>query len=63
MSQIIDFHFFYVAVKRLLISKNLVVKIENLVMNYESRPFKSNPALLNQSLSTDKKMVTINMTH
>ena len=34
----IDFYFFYLVVKRLMITTNLVVKIQNLVVNHESRP-------------------------
>ena len=33
---------FNLVVKRLMITKNTVVKIENLVVNHESRPVKSN---------------------
>ena len=29
--------------KKLMITKNLVVKIQNLTVNHESRPVKSNP--------------------
>ena len=29
-----------------MITKNLVVKIQNLVMNHESRPVKLNPVLI-----------------
>ena len=36
--------FFYLVVKRLVITKNFVVKIKNLVMNHESRLVKSNTA-------------------
>ena len=32
--------------KRLMITKNLFVKVENFVMNQESRPVKSNPVYL-----------------
>ena len=35
---------FYLVVKRLMITKNLVVKIKNLVVNHESETVKSNPA-------------------
>ena len=33
-------------VKRFMITKNSVVKIQNLVMNHESRPVKSNPVII-----------------
>ena len=36
---------FYLVVKRLMITKNSVMKIKNLVVNYESRPVKSSPVL------------------
>ena len=39
-----DFYFFIV-LKRLVITKNSVVKIQNLVVNHESRPVKSNPGV------------------
>ena len=35
---------FYLVVKRLLITKNSVVKIQNLSVNHESPHIKSNPA-------------------
>ena len=34
---------FYLVVKRLVITKNSVVKTQNLLMNHKSRPVKSNP--------------------
>ena len=34
---------FCLVVKRLIITKNSVVKIQNLVMNHELQPIKSNP--------------------
>ena len=33
----------YLVVKRLMITKNAVVKIQTLIMNHESRPVKLNP--------------------
>ena len=33
-----------------MITKNLVMEIQNLVVNYESWPVKSNPAFLKQAL-------------
>ena len=33
----------YLVVKRLKITKNSVVKIQNVVVNHKSRPVKSNP--------------------
>ena len=36
---------FYLVVKRLMITKNSVVKIKNLVVNHESRPVKSSTVL------------------
>ena len=36
---------FYLVVKRLMITKNSDVKIQNLVVNHESRPIKSNPEM------------------
>ena len=38
--------FFYLVMKRLVMTKNSVVKIQKLVVNHESRPVKSNPVLL-----------------
>lgn len=35
----------YLVMKRHII-KNLVMKIQNLVVNHESRPFKSNPVIV-----------------
>ena len=35
--------FIYLVVKRFMITKNSVVKIQNLVVNHESWPVKSNP--------------------
>ena len=40
-----DFLSFYFVVKKLMTMKNSVVKIQNLVVNHESRPASSNPAL------------------
>ena len=37
---------FYIVVKKLMTTKNSVVKIQNLVVNHESRPAKSYPASL-----------------
>ena len=34
---------FCLVVKRFMITKNSVVEIQNLFLNYESHPFKSNP--------------------
>ena len=34
---------FYLVLKKFMITKNLVVKIENLVVNHESRLVQSNP--------------------
>ena len=36
--------FFYLVMKRLMITEYLVVKIQKLIMNHESQPVKSNPA-------------------
>ena len=36
---------FYLVVKRLMITKNSVAKIKNLVVNHESRPVKLNPEI------------------
>ena len=36
---------FYLVVKKFVITKNSVMKIQNLVVNHESRPIKSNPAI------------------
>ena len=36
---------FFIVLKRLVITKNSVVKIQNRVMNHESRPVKSNPGV------------------
>ena len=33
--------------KRLMVAKNLVLKIQNLVMNNKSQPIKSNPGIMN----------------
>ena len=44
----IDFSFDLVA-KRLMATKNLVVKNQNLVINHKSRPVKLNPAMLGQT--------------
>ena len=41
---------FIISVKRLVITKNSVVKIQNLLVNHESLPVKSNPILLSNSL-------------
>ena len=46
----IAFLSFYLAVKRLMIIKNLVVKIQNHVLNHESRPFKLNPASISKDV-------------
>ena len=39
---------FYLLVKRLMITKNSVVKIQKLIVSHESRPAKSNPANINK---------------
>ena len=39
--------FFYLVTKRLMITKNSVVKIRNLVVNHKSRPVKSTHAIRN----------------
>ena len=36
---------FYLVVKKFVITKNSVMKIQNLVVKHESRPIKSNPAI------------------
>ena len=36
--------FFYLVVKKLMITNNSVMKIQNLVMNHKTRPVRSNPA-------------------
>ena len=54
-----DFYLFIV-VKKLMITKNSVVKIQNLAVNHKSRPAKSNPAVLeNISYEGLRKMVKV----
>ena len=38
--------------KRLMITKNLIMKIQNLVVNHESRPLKSKPVDKKQLCTT-----------
>ena len=39
------FIFFCLIVKKLMIAKNSVMKIQNLIVNHKSRPSKSNPEI------------------
>ena len=43
---------FYLVTKRLAVTENSVVKIQNLVMNHKSRPVKSNPGVFNELYDT-----------
>ena len=43
MEKFTDFNLFYLAVKRLTITKNSVMKIQNNFMNHKSQPIKLNP--------------------
>ena len=44
-----DFYIFYLVMKILMIKKNSVVKIQNLVVNHQSQPVKSNPVKVTNS--------------
>ena len=46
---------FYLVVKKFMITKNPVVKIQNLFVNRESRPVKSNPELTSSKSSHSRK--------
>ena len=40
---------FYLVIKKFMIKKNSVLKIQNLVVNHESQPVKLNPVVTNLS--------------
>ena len=42
---------FYLVIKKFMIKKNSVLKIQNLVVNHESQPVKLNPVVTNLSFS------------